>query len=95
MAADGPVGPAEVLIEEFLAPHGLSPGALAAALRVAPERITALVEGVEPVSADLALRLGRFLGTTPRFWLNLQHSFDLARARESVPLARIEPLRRG
>lgn len=89
------VTPAEILAEEFLTPHGLDPLALATALHVPPDHITALLRGAEPITADLALRLGRYFGTTPQFWLNLQHDYDLAQARDSVVLERIEPFQHG
>jgi len=72
--------PGEILREEFLAPHGMSANALARALRVPPNRITAIISGKSPraVSPDTALRLGRYFGTTPQFWLNLQSAYDLS-----------------
>jgi addiction module HigA family antidote len=83
--------PGEVLREEFMKPMGLSANAVARALRVPPNRITAIIAGEEPraVTPDTALRLGRYLGTTPEFWLNLQLAYDLSRARTEVG-ARIE-----
>jgi addiction module HigA family antidote len=83
--------PGEVLREEFMKPMGLSANAVARALRVPPNRITAIIAEEEPraVTPDTALRLGRYLGTTPEFWLNLQLAYDLSRARTEVG-ARIE-----
>lgn len=74
--------PGEVLREEFMLPFGLSANALALALRVPATRIGAVIHGREPraVTADTALRLARYFGTTPRFWLNLQAAYDLSRA---------------
>jgi addiction module HigA family antidote len=63
--------PGEILKEEFLAPLGLSVNALAMALRVPATRIGAIVKGERSVTADTALRLARFLGTSPEFWVNL------------------------
>jgi len=72
--------PGEILREEFLAPHGMSANALARAIRVPPNRITAIISKTTPraVTPDTALRLGRLFGTTPQFWLNLQSAYDLS-----------------
>jgi addiction module HigA family antidote len=72
--------PGEVLREEFLAPLGMSARALATALGVPANRITEIMRGERDVSADTALRLGRYFGTDPRFWLNLQAAHDLSKA---------------
>jgi addiction module HigA family antidote len=74
--------PGEVLAEEFLKPLGLSVNALAMALRVPATRIGAIVKGERSVTADTALRLARFLGTSPEFWVNLQAMHDLTKARQ-------------
>ena len=63
--------PGEVLSEEFLGPLGMSVNALAMALRVPATRIGAIVKGERAVTADTALRLARFFGTSPEFWVNL------------------------
>ena len=81
--------PGEMLREEFLVPLGLSANALALALHVPANRITAIVNGERAVSADTALRLGRYFGTSARFWLNLQQSHDLSKARRELA-SRIE-----
>ncbi len=73
--------PGEVLAEEFLKPLGLSVNALAMALRVPATRIGAIVKGERAVTADTALRLARFFGTSPEFWVNLQAMRDLTKAR--------------
>ena len=73
--------PGEVLCEEFLKPLGLSINALALALRVPATRIGAIVKGERSVTADTALRLGRFFGTSAEFWINLQAMHDLTKAR--------------
>src|SRR5271168_4783038 len=73
--------PGEVLSEEFLKPLGLSVNALAIALRVPATRIGAIVKGERAVTADTALRLARFLGTSPEFWMNLQAMHDLTKTR--------------
>lgn len=72
-----PVHPGEVLREDFLLPLGLSAHALALALRVPANRITAILAGTRAVTADTALRLARHFGTTPGFWLALQTAHDL------------------
>lgn len=73
--------PGEVLREEFMAPLGLSAHALAMALRVPATRIAEIVRADRPraVTADTALRLARYFGTTPEFWLNLQTAHDLSK----------------
>jgi antitoxin HigA-1 len=76
--------PGEILREEFIKPLGLSANALAIALRVPATRVGAIVKGERAVTADTALRLARFFGTSPEFWLNLQAMHDLTKAqRES------------
>jgi antitoxin HigA-1 len=74
--------PGEVLHEEFMKPLGLSANALALALRVPATRIGDILRSEKPraVSADTAIRLARYFGTTPEFWLNLQSAYDLSRA---------------
>lgn len=70
--------PGEILRRDFLVPAGLSSNALAMALRIPPPRITELVRGRRGVTADTALRLARYLGTSPEFWMALQAAYDLA-----------------
>ncbi len=72
-----PVHPGEVLRDEFLAPMGLSVYALAQALKVSRARLNDLVRGRRAVTTDTALRLGRYFGTTPDFWINLQVRYEL------------------
>lgn len=72
-----PVHPGEILLEEFLAPLGISQYRLAKDVRVPPRRINEIVHGMRAVSADTALRLARYFGTSERFWLNLQAQYDL------------------
>ena len=89
-----PVHPGEILKEEFMRPLGLSANALARALRVPPNRISAIVNGSRSVTADTALRLAKAFGSTPDFWLNLQKQYDLDCARDAATdLSRIEPIR--
>ena len=72
-----PIHPGEVLIEEFLGPLGISQYRLAHAISVPPRRINEIVHGNRAISADTALRLSRFFGTSAQFWLNLQARYDL------------------
>ena len=74
--------PGEILSEEFLKPLGMSVNALALALRVPATRIGAIVKGERSVTADTALRLARFFGTSAEFWVNLQSMHDLTKARQ-------------
>ncbi len=81
--------PGEMLREEFLLPLGMSATALALAIRVPANRVTAILNEERAVTADTALRLGRYFGTSARFWLNLQQSFELSKARAQL-LKKIE-----
>jgi addiction module HigA family antidote len=72
-----PIHPGEVLREEFLKPLRMSANALAHALHVPPNRISAIIAGRRGVTADTALRLARAFGTGPQVWLNLQQTYDL------------------
>jgi addiction module HigA family antidote len=72
-----PVHPGEVLLEEFLKPMSLSQNRLAVSIGVPPRRINEIVLGKRSVSADTALRLARFFGTSAQFWLGLQSDYDL------------------
>jgi antitoxin HigA-1 len=72
-----PVHPGEILLEEFLVPMGISQYRLAKDVRVPARRINEIVHGTRAVSADTALRLARYFGTSERFWLNLQAQYDL------------------
>jgi addiction module HigA family antidote len=73
--------PGEVLNEEFLKPLGMSVNAVALALRVPATRIGAIAKGERSVTADTALRLARFFGTSAEFWMNMQAMHDLTKAR--------------
>lgn len=90
--------PGEILREEFMRPYGLSASALAKALRLDAPRINEIVRERRSVSPDTALRLGRYFGTTPDLWLNLQSAHDLSKAkaeraeeieREIIPIRRV------
>lgn len=90
-----PIHPGEVLLEEFLGPLEVTQHRLALQIGVPPRRINEIVHGKRRVSADTALRLSRFFGTSDFFWVNLQARFDLEVERDNLgaALAAIEPLR--
>ena len=93
-----PVHPCEILVEEFLKPLALTEYRLAKGLRVPARRINEIVHGKRAITADTALRLGRFFRNSPRFWLNLQTGFDLENeaGRLGAKLTRdVEILRRA
>jgi len=72
-----PIHPGEILLEEYLKPLGISQYRLAKEISVPPRRINEIVHGKRSISADTALRLARYFGTSERFWLNLQPHYDL------------------
>jgi addiction module HigA family antidote len=71
------IHPGEILKEEFLEPMGISQYRLAKDISVPPRRINEIVHGKRSITADTALRLGRYFGMSPQFWLNLQTRYDL------------------
>lgn len=79
-----PIHPGEILREEFLAPLGMSAHELALALRVPATRINDIVNEKRGITADTALRLSRYFGTTPRFWMNMQASWELEVAEDEL-----------
>lgn len=79
-----PIHPGEILLEDFLDPLGLSQYRLAHDISVPPRRINEIVHGKRAITADTALRLARYFGTTDRFWLNLQARFDLEEERDRL-----------
>jgi addiction module HigA family antidote len=79
-----PVHPGEILLEEFLSPLGLTQYRLARETSVPPRRINEIVRGMRAISADTALRLARYFGTSERFWLNLQTRYDLEIEKDSL-----------
>jgi addiction module HigA family antidote len=79
-----PIHPGEVLREEFLEPLGVTQHRLAVSIDVPPRRINEIVHGKRGISADTALRLAKFFGTSDRFWLNLQSRFDLEVERDQL-----------
>jgi addiction module HigA family antidote len=76
--------PGQFLLGEFMEPHALTANALANALHVPANRITAILKGQRGISADTALRLARYFGTTADFWLNLQKDYELRQARQAT-----------
>ena len=79
-----PIPPGEILMEEFMRPLGLSINALARALRVPANRISSIVNGKRAISADTALRLGKYFSTSPELWLDLQSDYELRIARQTT-----------
>ncbi len=86
--------PGEILREEFLAPWRITPHALSLAIGVPASRISAIVNETRGITADTALRLARFFGTSAEFWVNMQSAYELsvseAKARKEIE--RIVPL---
>src|SRR5205814_7743924 len=81
---DTPIHPGEILSEEFLDPLGLSQYRLAKETSVPPRRINEIIHGKRAITANTALRLARFFGTSERFWLNLQTRYDLDVEKERL-----------
>ncbi len=94
-AAMLPIHPGEILAEEYLAPLGITQHKLAVDISVPPRRINEIVHGKRRISADTALRLARYFGTSERFWLNLQGRYDLEIERDRLgpALNDIRPLK--
>jgi addiction module HigA family antidote len=80
----GPVTPGEMLKEELLVEYGLSQSQLASAVGISPNRISEIINNRRRITADTAVRLGLYFGTTPEFWLNLQSRYDLKMARRAL-----------
>ena len=89
-----PIHPGEVLLEDFLEANGISQYRLAKDISVPARRINEIVHGKRAITADTALRLGRYFGIDPQFWLNLQshYELELARDRVSEQIEAITPL---
>ena len=79
-----PLHPGEVLYEDFIVPTGISVHRIAMDLRVPANRIAEIVKGERAVSADTALRLARYLGTSAEFWLGLQSDYELEKAKDEL-----------
>ncbi len=77
-----PINPGEILMEDFLKPMNISQYRLAKDIGVPPRRINEIVHGGRSITANTALRLGRYFGISPHFWLNLQSHFDLAKEED-------------
>jgi antitoxin HigA-1 len=90
-----PIHPGEVLMEDFINGFEITQNKLAVAIGVPPRRINEIVHGKRRITADTALRLARYFGTTELFWVNLQNRYDLEVERDALgeSLNRIEPLR--
>ncbi|MFM8901557.1 MAG: HigA family addiction module antitoxin [Burkholderiales bacterium] len=78
------IHPGEILLEDFMKPMSISARQLAADMDVAPSRISELVHGRRPITADTALRLGLFFSMEPRFWMNLQAEYDMRVAKQAL-----------
>ena len=78
------ITPGEILEEEFLKPMGITQYRLAKDLGVPPRRINEIIKGQRAITADTALRLGRFFSMSPQFWLNLQSHYDLEKEQERL-----------
>ena len=85
-----PIPPGEILLEEFMQPLGLSINALARAIDVSPNRVSEIVNGKRAITADTALRLGKYFAVSPEIWLDLQSDYDLRVAR-TTGWPKIEP----
>jgi antitoxin HigA-1 len=72
-----PIHPGEILMEEFIKPFGITQYRLAKDISVTPRRINEIVHGIRAITANTALRLGRYFGVSPQFWLNLQSHYEL------------------
>lgn len=84
-----PIHPGEILLEDFLQPTEMSRSALAKAIGVPAPRINDIVLCRRGITADTAMRLAAFIGTTPEFWINLQSSYELDVARQKTDLVKI------
>ena len=78
------IHPGEILLEDFLAPMDISQNALARGIAVPPRRVNEIVLGKRAITADTALRLARYFGTSEQFWMGLQSDFDLEEARKQL-----------
>lgn len=98
VATVAPMHPGEVLMEDFIEGYGITQHKLAVAISVPPRRINEIVHGKRGITADTAMRLSRYFGTTLEFWMNLQMRYELDRAEDTlgdtlsgiVPLVKVE-----
>jgi addiction module HigA family antidote len=79
-----PIHPGEILLEEFMKPMGISINRLARDIAVPPGRVSAIVNGKRAITADTALRLGRYFGTSPDVWMGLQTDYELRIAQRTI-----------
>jgi addiction module HigA family antidote len=89
-----PIPPGEILLEDFMKPMGISINALSRHVSVPPNRISEIVNGKRSITADTALRLGKYFGVSPEIWLDLQSDYDLRVAQRTF-WPQIEPLVRA
>ena len=94
VATVAPMHPGEVLMEDFIEGYGITQHKLAVAISVPPRRINEIVHGKRGITADTAMRLSRYFGTTSEFWMNLQMRYELDRAEDMLgdTLSGIVPL---
>ena len=83
------VHPGEILEQEFLVPLSMSARALAAKIGVPANRLTEIIAERRGITADTAIRLGRYFGTTPEFWLNMQTTYDLVKAQAETDYSKV------
>jgi addiction module HigA family antidote len=79
-----PITPGDILLEEFLEPMGISQAKLARDIKVPPNRINQIINGKREITTDTALRLGKYFGIEPEFWLNLQMRFNMKVVKEKA-----------
>jgi len=79
-----PIHPGEILLEDFLRPMNVSQYRVAVDIGVPPRRINEIVHGTKSITADTALRLSKYFGTSERFWLNLQNRYDLDKVKDRI-----------
>ena len=84
------IHPGEVLLEEFLQEYGISQNRLGREIGMSPRAVNEIVHGKRSITANSALRIARFFGTSPEFWLNLQTSYDLEEAAKTIDLKHIK-----
>lgn len=88
-----PVSPGEILEEEFLKPMHISAYKLAKEVHIPQSRLSDIISGKRRITADTAMRLAQYFGTTPQFWLNIQNQFDLDRLKASDKILDISDIR--
>ena len=86
------IHPGEILLEEFMQEYGISQNRLGREIGMSPRAINEIVHGKRSITANSALRLAKFFGNSPKFWLNLQTSYDLEEAAKSVDLKEIKAI---